>query len=228
MTSWEREEELKKAAVRGDVEFLKKCVATNKPIKYYLTLFRRSQTGERLNGNIFHLAARENREEFIREAISILPLDATKQLLLQTRDGDLFTPLHMAAGIGNLEIVKLFLSVYNTNTSSPSQQKPWLVRNESGRTPCHVAINYGNEECALEIFKMDMDSLCNMPDNNGFSLLYDAIARGLNRFALEILIDNFDGSSISCTGSDGFTALHCLTSCSGDFRSFTLHSSFYF
>ncbi|KMT12792.1 hypothetical protein BVRB_4g088860 [Beta vulgaris subsp. vulgaris] len=108
-------EELKDAADRGDVEFLRNCVASNKPIEYYLTLFPMIQPGDRLFGNIFHF---ENREDFIRGAIRTLPLHVSQQLLLQQRDEDMFNPLHKAAAVGNLEKIKIFLALFGVHLSS--------------------------------------------------------------------------------------------------------------
>ena len=61
-------EDLISAAQIGDVKFLRNCVASGKPREYCLT-----QPGE--EKNFLHIAVRSNKVEFIREAISILPLE---------------------------------------------------------------------------------------------------------------------------------------------------------
>lgn len=212
-------EELKEAAIRGDVEFLRNCVASNKPIEYYLTLFPMIQPGDRLFGNIFHF---ENREDFIRGAIRTLPLHVSQQLLLQQRDEDMFNPLHKAAAIGNLDKIKMFLELFSVHVSSSLSlssssfygKKPWLQKTNKGYTPCHVALVNDQEECGLEILGMDMELLCNIDeeDDECDSLLCISVKSGLNNFALKMLRSPF---SLSCSGFNGYTPLHYVPRCSG-------------
>ncbi|XP_048498494.1 uncharacterized protein LOC104891722 isoform X1 [Beta vulgaris subsp. vulgaris] len=213
-------EELKEAAIRGDVEFLRNCVASNKPIEYYLTLFPMIQPGDRLFGNIFHF---ENREDFIRGAIRTLPLHVSQQLLLQQRDEDMFNPLHKAAAIGNLDKIKMFLELFSVHVSSSLSlslssssfygKKPWLQKTNKGYTPCHVALVNDQEECGLEILGMDMELLCNIDeeDDECDSLLCISVKSGLNNFALKMLRSPF---SLSCSGFNGHTPLHYVPRCS--------------
>uniref|UniRef100_A0A803MH44 Uncharacterized protein n=1 Tax=Chenopodium quinoa TaxID=63459 RepID=A0A803MH44_CHEQI len=112
MTSSKMDEELRKAALRGDVDFLKYCVESNKPIEYYLTSFpmEEEQSGRCHYGNIFHMATMENQEEFIREAMGILPQEAKQQLLVQPGDEVYkYNPLHVAAFVEEcaVEIYKM-------------------------------------------------------------------------------------------------------------------------
>ncbi|KMT12795.1 hypothetical protein BVRB_4g088890 [Beta vulgaris subsp. vulgaris] len=214
-------EDLKDAAVSEDVEFLKQCVGSNKPIQYYLTLFPMIQPGgDRHFGNIFHF---ENREDFVKGAICSLPLKVSQQLLLQQRDEDMFNPLHKAAAIGSPEKIKMFLELFKSVSSSLSSSssghlKPWLQKTNKGHTPCHVALINGQEDCALEILAMDMELLCNIDNNidedNDWecgSLLYVAVKGGHNNFALKILRSPH---SFSCSGSNGFNPLHHVPRCS--------------
>ncbi|XP_048498505.1 uncharacterized protein LOC125496827 [Beta vulgaris subsp. vulgaris] len=205
-------EELKDAADRGDVEFLRNCVASNKPIEYYLTLFPMIQPGDRLFGNIFHF---ENREDFIKGAIRTLPLEVSQQLLLQQRDEDMFNPLHKAAAVCNLEKIKMFLALFGvhlssslslslsslSSSSSSHIKKPWLQKTDEGHTPCHVALINGKEKCGLEILEileMDMELLCNIDqDDDRDSMLCIAVKGGLSNFALKMLRSTF---SFSCSG----------------------------
>ncbi|KNA24338.1 hypothetical protein SOVF_016380 [Spinacia oleracea] len=206
-------QELREAAVFGDVEFLKKCVESNKPIQYYTTFFSWDDDHHH-HGNIFHMAARENREEFIREVIGILPVEDTQKLILQPCDNidDIqratCNPLHEAARVGNVEIVKMFLNVYKSSSlPSDHSKRPWLQRNDRGHIPCHLVFFGANEECALEIFKMDMELHCNMPTRRGTSLLYEAIIKRFLNLALQIVRSPH---SICCTGIEGATPLHFL------------------
>ncbi|XP_057529521.1 uncharacterized protein LOC130808092 isoform X1 [Amaranthus tricolor] len=211
MMTMETQNPLKEAAIRGDVGFLKNCIASNKPHHYYLTLFPISHSEARIHGNIFHLAALENREHFIRVAIELLPFQTKQQLILQQRDEEKSNPLHLAASIGNQNIVKLFLNVFRSSPSSECDGKPWLQKNNLGQTPCHIALTSGHEDCGLEILRMDMELVCNMVDNEGNSLLFAAVAEGFSMFAMEIL--KF-ANRFSCSGSDGYTPLHYVTWCS--------------
>lgn len=127
----EMDEELRRAAVNGDVEFLRKCQSSDKPKpnQYYSSFFPNLGDGSHF-GNIFHMAADNNRQDFIREAIRILPSDYTTQLLSQPREPYNANPLHIAANTGNVEIVKMLLDVY-TSLSLPSDDlsqdfRPWF------------------------------------------------------------------------------------------------------
>ncbi|KAL2944744.1 hypothetical protein RDABS01_033091 [Bienertia sinuspersici] len=159
----EMDEELREAAVRGNVEFLKKCVELNKPNEYYLTVFPERYDADIWDGNVFHIAAQAEQEEFVREVIErkLLPIEVVHQLLCQPRcETEKDNPLHVAARSSS------------SSLSLPSDlPKPWLHINEQGATPCHSALYRDKEECALEILKMDKELLSNMLDNHGDSLL---------------------------------------------------------
>lgn len=224
MSSQESEDCLKEAAVTGNVAFLKNSVQYKKPNTYYLTAFPKCPPNEIRYGNIFHLAAFENREEFIKVAIELLPPDVVQDLILKQRDEDRYNPLHVAANIGNLKIVKLFLNVFRPLILSPSlKERPWLQTTTSEEnTPCHVALLAGKEDCALEILRMDHKSLCNKLNIRKSSILYEAVTRGFRKFALEILTSQH---TFNCSGFDGLTTLHCVAYCSGTYCSFNCFST---
>lgn len=210
-------EELKEAAVRGDVEFLRKCIASDDPINY-LYLFPQRNAEDSHFGNIFHLTARESRSEFIAEAIKSLPLDVVLQLLHKARDEDMYNPLHVAATAGNLEIVRQFLDVLRKGSKAIPLRLPWLERNRKGNNPCQEALRSFQEHCGMEILKMDMENHCNAQNKSGAGLLYEAVYGGFHDFALEILTS---AKSFSFSGPKGLTPLHYVTRCSG-----TLHLPF--
>ncbi|XP_021753387.1 uncharacterized protein LOC110718790 isoform X2 [Chenopodium quinoa] len=206
------DEDLRDAALSGDVEFLRKCVESNKPMEYYLSYYPKSSDADkhdRHHGNIFHMAAYNNREEFLREAIKILPLENTHQLLLQPREPLNGNPLHVAADLGNVKIIKMMLDVYRSMPSLPSDlsQRPWLQQTTEGDTPCYLALANDHEECALATLQMDMELICNTPDNRGVYMIYDAVYNKLSRLALEILRSPY---SICCTGYEGRTPFHLI------------------
>ncbi|XP_021755696.1 uncharacterized protein LOC110720916 [Chenopodium quinoa] len=210
MTSSKMDEELRKAAVRGDVDFLKKCVESNKPIEYYLTFYPEEddQSGRAHHGNIFHMAARENKEEFIKEAMGILPQEAKHQLLVQPGYAEC-NPLHEAACVGNVVIVKMFLDVYQQGFRSHllEHQRPWLFKDSDGNNPCFVAVISHQEECAFEIYKMDTELISNMHSYRGSSLVYEAVHKKMSNLALVILKSPHP---ISCNGYDGYTPFHSI------------------
>ncbi|XP_056697377.1 uncharacterized protein [Spinacia oleracea] len=204
------DEELLKAVVSGDVEFLKKCEESNKPIDYYLTFVpQSSDENDDVRGNIFHIAAYNNREDFIREAIRILPSEDTQKLLLQTREPFNANPLHVAGDNGNVEIVKMFLNVYRCLPSLPSDisKRPWLLKNSEGNSPCQSTVYGFHEECALEMLKTDMELISNMTSERDSSLLYEVVHNKLSKLALEMLSSPH---SFPCNGNDGYTPFHSI------------------
>ncbi|KAL2944721.1 Ankyrin repeat-containing protein ITN1, partial [Bienertia sinuspersici] len=217
------EEELCKAAERGDVEFIRKCVASNKPYKYYLTLFT-------AKGNIFHITADGQEEEFVREVIegNLLPMELIHQLLCQPCcELHKENPVHVAARRGNIQILKTFLNVFNNNNhdndddddddgDDDDDKPPWLLTDVDGETPCYTAVTAREEECALEIMKRDKEWLLpNMLNDDGESLLYCAVEEGLNKVAMEILSSS---RPFSFSGPCGHHALHVLPGCSSEGR----------
>ncbi|XP_048495988.1 uncharacterized protein LOC104889665 isoform X2 [Beta vulgaris subsp. vulgaris] len=209
MTSQEQEnEDLRKAAYRGDVKFLRdSCVVYNKPHGYYLTVFQSNRYEYLPAGNIFHIGASANQVEFIREAIKLLASEVVQELI-QTVNQDMENPLHCAAIRGNVEVIKMLLEIF------PSQSliRPWLDKDITGSTPCHRALTYGHEHCASEFLKKDKE-LLNMIDNLGISLLFRAASRRCNKVVLEILKSDH---SFSTDGPDGQNAMEYLPRCSDD------------
>lgn len=219
MTSSDNQSEdtLENAAIRGDVAFLRN----------FLNTHNQSEIQLHDHTMIFHLATSENRELFIKEATQILPIQTTRKLILQL-DKNNSNPLHKAASMGNLMIVKSFLDVFRSSQLDRNE-KPWLQKNSLGQTPCHVAILNGHEDCGLKILGMDMEDLCKVVDDEGISLVYGGVSKGLNRFAMEIL--RLANDEFSCSGSHGYTPLHYVTNCEGMFinhPSFSLFLGFKF
>uniref|UniRef100_A0A803L6Q7 Uncharacterized protein n=1 Tax=Chenopodium quinoa TaxID=63459 RepID=A0A803L6Q7_CHEQI len=212
--------ELKEAAFSGDVGFLKRAV-DSKSTGYFLSEYTPSDNNY-VGGNIFHLAAFTKKAEFFREAMERLPTEVQQVLFTQSNFNG-WNPLLVATWVDDLEIVRLILGFYKSNsgleTKPPSNSdnndqhlsKPWLGLSKSKKTPLHVAIGIKpNEESAMEILSMDTELLCAMVDDEGNSPLFLAVQRGLNSVAEKILIS----SSYSVSGQDGSTPLHFAPKCS--------------
>ncbi|XP_057517842.1 uncharacterized protein LOC130798760 [Amaranthus tricolor] len=198
-------EELTYAVQNGDLEFLRNCVASNKPNEHYFKLTKEKS-------NIFHLAVCSNRLDFIKEAIKILPFKTIQNIFLDQSNEQEMNPLHFAAVTGNIEIVKLILDVYRLSPPLPDiPERPWLAKTVDGASPCHFAIGLGHEACGLEIWRMDMENLSDILVNDGSSLLGHAVEKGFTKMALEMLRSPF---CVRCTHSNGYTALHYVAHCS--------------
>ncbi|KAL2936516.1 Ankyrin repeat domain-containing protein 35 [Bienertia sinuspersici] len=181
---------LKEAACGGDVEFLKKAVAS-KPKEYFLTQFKDPDSRE-LNGNIFHLAGCKRRMEFIKEAMNLLPVQVKAALLSQPNEQN-HNPLHIlfkwAWGISD-KMVLLILDFYRT---LPIYDKPWLALDHRNRTPLHWALDWNcyDDRCAMDMLLMDLEAYCTMVDLEGNSLLYLACKSNYSRIATTIVKSSY-------------------------------------
>uniref|UniRef100_A0A803NCZ0 Uncharacterized protein n=1 Tax=Chenopodium quinoa TaxID=63459 RepID=A0A803NCZ0_CHEQI len=201
--------ELKEAACSGNVDFLRSVVGLKPIDEYFLTKL------SPMDENIFHLATRCEQSEFLELATEILP-EQVQQKLHSQKDKNGCTPLHMAAGLKqsrqiSLKTVKLILGFYKSGV--PVTNKPWLEHNQNGYTPLHLAIEVVNEESAMEILSMDVESLCMMVDKKeNDSALFLAVKNGCNKVAEKILLSSY---SYSLRGKDGSTPLHFAPNSSG-------------
>ncbi|XP_021755856.1 ankyrin-3-like [Chenopodium quinoa] len=209
--------ELKEAASRGDVKFLRKFISA-KPTHFILA-------SDHNGNNIFHYATRGIMSTpYIREAIQILSTRELHILLSQQESYRKWNPLHLAAIWGNFELLQLMLSVYKKPSLSlsssglhhvvvqyPPGGKPWLARAKNGRTPLHVFLEFNEEKCGLEILLMDLKLLCSIVDNYGNSPLFLAISYGFNNVALNILRSD---CCYSLSGRHGFNPFHVASKCS--------------
>ncbi|XP_074317925.1 protein ACCELERATED CELL DEATH 6-like [Silene latifolia] len=208
---------LKKAAISGDVEFLKEAFS-KQPLEYFLAQSPRGD-GYSITGNIFHLAAWNEKEEFIREAMTLLPKDIQKRLLFQLDGNWNCSPLHTAACKWNSKgIVVLMKQMYASFSLSYEDEdglvKPWLAVNLNKRTPLHLALKCQNEECASEILSMDTEfESCTIVDSDGNTPLYYALKNGCSQVAERILMSSLSSSSIFALGYF-LTPFTCAAGCS--------------
>ncbi|KAL2924974.1 Alpha-latrotoxin-Lh1a [Bienertia sinuspersici] len=212
--------ELSKAACLGDVEFLKKAVAS-RPNEYFLTQLKDSDPAKQ-NGNILHLAVCEGKDVFFREALQILPAQVKEVLLSQPND-QLRNPLHLLCACDKkkysekaaMTTVQLILDFYRSMKIMNSQHystvnKPWLALDKGNCTPLHLALKQTecwNDEFAVDMLSMDLDLLCTIVDDQKYSLLYLAVARRFDHFTQMILMSS---CPYSVTGFRGFTPLTML------------------
>ncbi|KAK9689091.1 hypothetical protein RND81_09G034800 [Saponaria officinalis] len=192
---------LTEAAKTGDVKFLRRAVSGEKT-KYFLNKAPMEEDGA-LGGNIFHLAAWNDQEDFFSEAIKLLPTNVVKRLLVQTDDDYRYTPLHAAAEYtpSNHSIVKLIKQFYDSITEDPHPMgKPWMALAFNNMTPLHMALkdNKENEACAMLILSMDdsqLSSSCSLYDDDGNSPLYYALKNGFNLMSHHILTSSLPSPS---------------------------------
>ena len=185
------DEKLKKAAIKGDVEFLRDAIASHKPVEYFQSLYCVPDPGDDEQvGNIFHLAVWNKRGEFLREAMEKLSQAGVDvHLLLCQQDHPKWRrhPLHVATRQGSNKIVKVILDYYyekslsapansspppssstssaqSTNAMDCRSVKPWLVKDKSGFTPFHYVMKYCREECVLKLLSIDSSVFSHMDD----------------------------------------------------------------
>ncbi|MBI3880697.1 MAG: ankyrin repeat domain-containing protein, partial [Verrucomicrobia bacterium] len=79
---------------------------------------------------------------------SLLRVLVVNEADLQAVDDFGFTPLHYAAGAGNLETVRLLLErkVPATGAESARQSRPRISSSDTGHTPLHFAVLAANRE----------------------------------------------------------------------------------
>ncbi|XP_014288924.1 putative ankyrin repeat protein RF_0381 [Halyomorpha halys] len=117
-------------------------------------------------------------------------------ITIPTIKGD--TIMHLAASLGNLEIVKYL--------SSKKVRSPVHVRNAQGETPVYKAAISGNSEVLKYLVGNGGDLLSH---TEGMTMLHDAAAEG-NERAVTCLIDS--GMSVDVLGFWDVTPLHLAIS----------------
>lgn len=128
-------------------------------------------------------------------------------------DGD--TPLHIAAGLGDEQLVKLLLSKgANKDIRNRVGKTAYDVAAENGNSKLFDALRLGDNLCAAArkgevrtIHRLlETGANINGRDQNGWTALHRASFKG-KIDAVRTLIEN--GIDVSARDEDGFTALHC-------------------
>eukprot|EP00013_Stygamoeba_regulata_P006001 CAMPEP_0177637918 /NCGR_PEP_ID=MMETSP0447-20121125/5219_1 /TAXON_ID=0 /ORGANISM="Stygamoeba regulata, Strain BSH-02190019" /LENGTH=236 /DNA_ID=CAMNT_0019139861 /DNA_START=8 /DNA_END=714 /DNA_ORIENTATION=- len=150
--------------------------------------------------NVLHRCCARSRSALLATFLSTLPASVA-QKLLSAQNSDLQTPIHVAAQIGCHQCLTA-LSSWDAGFLSS-------VRNGSGQTALHVALN---AQCCEELVKVVALSLVDQcgarprDQQNKFSLLHLLAAHG-NATALQSLLTT-EGFSPLATTEQGNTLLH--------------------
>ena len=148
---------------------------------------------ERLKEEIFMDAVRSGK---IEEVKGLLKLD--RRLADCSTGPSKNTPLHVAALLGNLAVVKLLLGAATK-----------VPKNTAGWTPLMAALWRGHEAAALSILlsPLHLDVAAKLDDGNTALHLAARNAGPLIEFVLDALLDR--GAAIDAPNARGDTPLHC-------------------
>lgn len=143
--------------------------------------------------NALHIAANFKHTEFAEALVHRFPV------LLTRADSKGNTPLHIASRTGCTEMVKCFLKTKEAKAAVE------MTNNGMGDTALHVAVRNGHLEVVELLLEESTKLLC-LANKHQESPLYLAVERGFFEIANFILINY--GTSCSCEGTKGMTALH--------------------
>ncbi|XP_074318285.1 uncharacterized protein LOC141655086 [Silene latifolia] len=196
---------LKEAAKMGDVKFLKEAFSIQ-PSEYSLTQTPKDE-GQRLGGNIFHLAAWNNRVEFVGEAANI--------------DGKGFSILHQWAEKGDVGPCKLLLEGDGVGDARAKIFKECIFRkeNQGFDTPLHIAARKKDSELAqiwIHGYQQQIPSIdpssCKICNNKGESPFFLAVRSGC-ALAVDEIMKIEEPRFHMLLRNDGTTVIHSLSSC---------------
>ncbi|KAK9293186.1 hypothetical protein L1049_021175 [Liquidambar formosana] len=163
---------LYKAATSGDISYLSSIEndSSNSLLQ---------ETREK--NSALHLAVKCNQKQFAEKIIDLHPQ------LLNHANSEGETPLHIVARVGNLDMVKFFLSCSDTKSQEVEAQNGLLSKvNLEGDTVLHHAVRYGHFEIVKLLIKKDPE-LTNLVNDNGESPLFLAVDRKHFKIASHIL-----------------------------------------
>ncbi|KAL2923083.1 hypothetical protein RDABS01_014574 [Bienertia sinuspersici] len=171
--------------------------------------------------NILHLAASRVRLAFIKKALQKIP--AVVLLICQSNLRE-ENPLHIAARLGHLDIVRELVESYKSHLEDVKEKKvrstllslmvgekgiglePWVAQDSSGNTPLHEALKNGYEDVAIYLLEVE-PRLANYDNNASEGILYLAAAYGHEQL-LEMVLSS--GVPYSLTAPSGLTPLHAM------------------
>ena len=149
---------------------------------------------------ILHIAVQFKQYEVAKKIVCLRGC-----LAMQTNSKD-NTPLHVAAKVGNLEMVRFLIDHAEDQDVETGAPQFLSMVNLGGDTALHVAVQYGNFEVVKELIKED-PKLAMCANNAGESILFLAVDRNLYDIASYILSAT---PEFSCAGRHGMNVLHAL------------------
>lgn len=186
------------------------CQSPKQYLEFYQSPISAEMMGRlnRLGENSIHMAARNVEPIWLETLLAELPMDPVQRsALLEHQCIKGFTPLEVAAQMGNWQAVALLLSYGAQPRSLNDMLHNALDLVQTGRTITrfHVATQCLTFEQVQKFIAAHPDFDLNTPDHNGKTLLHVACIRGDLRLA-NYLLDK--GANYLQTDDQGWNALH--------------------
>ncbi|XP_030528242.1 ankyrin repeat-containing protein ITN1-like [Rhodamnia argentea] len=164
-----------------------------------------------MDNNVLHIAARHRQASFVEQLIYRHPSGGS---LLWQEDYKGHTPLHTAARVGCVDIVRVVIDYLRSSPPGDIEGGGLvdLLRkaNADKETALHQAVRNGHSSAVKLLVEAD-PTLCDVSNNDDESPLYLAAAQGFLDIA-ELILDASPlpspSSSSSGKGPKGMTALH--------------------
>lgn len=153
-----------------------------------------------------HWACSINNLDFLKSLLDEIPQN--NQIVLDDYvDLCGWTPIHISAALGNIEMLKLLLNKFKN-----PQPNVNLVTN-NGSSVIHLSVSKNNYEMVKFLIE-ECNASCDIKDKNGQSPLHRASSSGLIKI-IEFLNDH--NVDINDVDKNGWTPLHhALSECNGD------------
>ena len=187
-------EVLFRAASTGDSSFFEKLADSNSSTFLQVTIGKNT---------VLHVALQFKKFVAVEKIVNLSPS------LVYEKNSKGNTPLHVAATIGDISMVKLLIEqAKKLDVETGGRQQLLSMVNQDGDTALHVAVRYGNFEFVKELInENDPAELAKQANNAGESALFLAVDRQDYVMAAHILSAAPD---CSYAGRHGMNVLHAL------------------